>query len=239
MKKIAIIMAAGVGSRMRPITDEIPKPLVKIKGHPMIETLIDGLKEASVERIFVVAGYRKEAFLYLEEKYKEVQLIFNEEYRNKNNISSLKAVGEILGSADCYICEADLYVQNRDIFRIPMGKSGYLGKMVSGISEDWVFDVEKDRITGVHKYGRDSYNMVGISYFIRKDADKLRLAIEKAYLEAGHENLFWDEIVDKEIKEFDLKIYPIEGNELREIDTIYELAELDEIYQSYVQEEKA
>lgn len=235
MGKIAIILAAGMGSRLRPITDEMPKPLVKVKGCPMIETLIDGLKSASVGRIFVVTGYRKADFSYLEEKYKEVELIFNEEYADKNNISSLKAVGDVLGSADCYICEADLYIRDKSIFHIPVNRSGYFGKRVGGKSEDWVFDVDKGWIMGIHKYGEDAYNMVGLSYFTKEDAVKIRRAIEKAYLEEGHGNLFWDEVVDRNIQNMDLRIYPISGAELCEIDTVQELAELDESYRSYLE----
>lgn len=234
MEKAAIILAAGMGSRLRPVTDEMPKPLVKVKGCPMLETLIDGLQAAQVGHIFVVTGYRREKFSYLEEKYREVKLIFNEEYADKNNISSLKAVGDILGSTDCYICEADLYIRDKSIFHIPVNQSGYFGKMVSGRSEDWVFDVENDRITGIHKGGEDAYNMVGLSYFLKEDATKIRKAIEKTYREEGHGNLFWDEVVDRNLKDVDLRIYPITGTEVCEIDTIQELAELDESYLRYL-----
>jgi len=43
-KEIGIIMAAGLGSRMRPITETTPKPMVNVLGRPLIETVIDGLR---------------------------------------------------------------------------------------------------------------------------------------------------------------------------------------------------
>ena len=42
MKEYAILMAAGMGTRMRPLTETMPKPLIPVHGKPMIETVIDG-----------------------------------------------------------------------------------------------------------------------------------------------------------------------------------------------------
>ena len=85
----AIIMAAGKGTRMRPITNSIPKPLVKIHDIPMIEGIINQLHQQGIFEIYVVVGYLKEQFNYLEDKYENLHLIDNPYYDTCNNISSL------------------------------------------------------------------------------------------------------------------------------------------------------
>ncbi len=233
MSETAILMAAGLGTRMKPLTDTTPKPLIKVHDKPMIETVIEGLRDRGVENVIVVVGYLGEQFQYLEQKYENLRIVVNQDYRTVNNISSIYAVVDELMciEEDAFICEADLYVGDVNVFNTSLTESCYFGKMVSGHSDDWVFDTdESGRITRVGKCGDNSYNMVGISWFKKNDARLLGKLIKERYEKPGYEDLFWDEVVNDNLDKLNLSIHSIVDGQIVEIDTVEELSEIDDCY---------
>lgn len=234
-KENAIIMAAGLGSRMAELTTKTAKPLVKVFGTAMIETMIEGLLTRGVTEIYIVTGCKKEQFAYLQKKYGNVSLLENVEYASKNNISSIYAAREILRMGNCFICEGDIFLRDKSILMADLTHSCYYGKMVEGYSSDWVFDMDREgkRIVRVGKGGNDTYNMVGIAYFSENDAKLLADAIEMAYQKPGHEDLFWDDVVNNNLDVLEMTIFPVTDKQLAEIDTISELKEIDPDYLKY------
>ena len=94
--KRAIIMAAGFGKRLHPVTLQIPKPLVKVNGARMIDTIVRNLRKNHITEIYVVVGYLQEQFTSLEEEYPGLKIICNPYYNTCNNISSLYVAREYM-----------------------------------------------------------------------------------------------------------------------------------------------
>ena len=128
--KRAIIMAAGIGKRMQPVTLETPKPLVSVNGVRMIDTVIQGLLKNGISEIYVVVGYLKEKFVSLEQEYPQVKLIENPYYAIYNNISSLYVAREHL--EDVMILDGDQIIYNPSILTPEFEHSGYCLLYTSG-----------------------------------------------------------------------------------------------------------
>jgi dTDP-glucose pyrophosphorylase len=54
------VLAAGRGTRMRDLTESIPKPMVKVRGKPVLQIIVEGLRRAGIQELLIVVGYRKE-----------------------------------------------------------------------------------------------------------------------------------------------------------------------------------
>ena len=113
--KRAIFIAAGFGSRLVPITFNTPKPLVRVHGKRIIDTLLDACLEAGINEIYIVRGYLSEQFDQLLYRYPMIKFLENPVYNEANNISSALVARYLLSNA--YVFEADLLISNPDIIK--------------------------------------------------------------------------------------------------------------------------
>ena len=143
--KRAIIMAAGIGQRMKPLTLEIPKPLIKVNGVSMIDTVVDALRQNGIAEIYVVVGYLKEQFYEWAEKRHGVEIIENPFYDTCNNISSLYAARDHL--EDCMIIDGDQMIYNPEILSREFSLSGYNAVWCDGETNEWLMTVENGIVT--------------------------------------------------------------------------------------------
>ena len=133
-------MAAGKGERMRPVTLHTPKPLVRVNGVRMIDTVINALHQNGITEIYVVVGYLKEQFLPLEQEYPGLQLIENPWYDTCNNIASLYAAREHIN--DAIILDGDQIIFNPEILSPEFERSGYNAVWQEEETHEWMMTVE-------------------------------------------------------------------------------------------------
>lgn len=100
----AIILAAGRGSRMKDLTDDRPKCLVELHGRSLLEWQITALKEAGIDDIAIVTGYRRELLSDL--GFKEFH---NPRWANTNMVTSLSYASEWLEAGPCIVSYSDIF----------------------------------------------------------------------------------------------------------------------------------
>lgn len=118
----AIILAAGYGNRMRPLTEGCHKTMLTVAGKTIIGRIIDGLIENGIKDIIVVTGYRaNELTAYLSSSYPQLsfQFVHNSKYRETNNIYSMALAFEhITIDSDIVLIESDLLYRPEVITRL-------------------------------------------------------------------------------------------------------------------------
>lgn len=226
--KRAVVIAAGFGSRMVPITLNTPKPLVRVRGNRIIDSCLDALKEAEIDEVYIVRGYLGEQFDQLLYKYPNIKFIENPMFNEANNLSSIVCAGDLLQNA--YVIEADLLLYNKSLIKKYQYSSNYLGIPVNR-TDDWCISLEDGIIKKMAIGGENCYQMVGISYWTKEDGKKLFLDAREVFKSPGGKERYWDQVpLEYCIKDFKVEVRKCSFDDIIEIDTFNELKQLDETY---------
>lgn len=225
----AIIIAAGKGTRLRPLTLETPKPLVKVFDKAMIEYSIEYLIQSGIKEIIILVGYLGNKFSYLENKYTQVKIIFNDNFNIYNNIYSLYLARNFL--EDSFLLEGDIFM-NKNLFKTDLKNSTYFAKKLDYYNDEWQLLLdENQKVKEIKISGENNYILSGISFWTAKDSDKIKKYLE-LYCQDKEKmkTYFWDDIIVENINEFDISLEKLNNDDIYEIDNLEELKALDESY---------
>lgn len=234
--KRAIIMAAGIGKRMQPLTFHTPKPLVKVNGVRMIDTVIQALHQNGIQEIYVVVGHLKEQFYEWDKGQDGMQIIENPYYNTCNNVSSLYVAREYL--SDCIILDGDQIIYNPAILDPHFTLSGYNAVWCEGETNEWLMDVENGVVKSCSTTGGShGWQLYSISRWSAEDGARMRRQLEHEF-DAGNRQIYWDNIpMTLYLNQYKLGIREMKKSDIIEIDGLDELVAIDHSYHNFLQEQ--
>lgn len=185
--KRAIILAAGICTRMVPLNSSIPKALLKINGEVIIEKQIQYLHDVGIKEIYVVVGYMKEKFEYLIDKY-NVELIVNPLYNIRNNYYSLYLVRNKLSNT--YIIPSDILMYDN-----PFSKNEIESWYMFSNNEDTNSKYRVNKSRNICLSHNNGMRMIGISYITFNEAKN----IERRLIDFANNDFsdcFWEKTLE-------------------------------------------
>lgn len=236
----ALMLAAGKGSRLGRYTKDNTKCMLEVNGKTLLERCIDALKEANINKLVLVLGYKKENVInYIKEKGLdkkiEIEYVFNEDYDITNNIYSLFLAKDIFKREDTILLESDLIYEPSIIKELIESK--YDNAAVLAKYEQWMdgtvvtLDSEKNILEFIEKQDFDYdkinkyYKTVNIYKFSKEYIEKYYIPFLEAYVKAYGNNCYY-ELVLKVISGINkslLKGYVIKNKKWYEIDDCQDL----------------
>jgi choline kinase len=216
--KTAVILAAGMGSRLQDITnDMMPKGLIKINGKSLVERSIEKLRSLGIEKIYIVTGHLHEFYDRLAQEKNYIQTRRNRKYRATGSMTSLSILEDEL-KEDFLLLESDLIYEVYGLIRVInyekedcvllSGKTNSGDECYVEVKDDNLYKISKDKSAIEHVYGE----LVGIS--------KISMELYKEMLKQYKK--FNNEIYDYENEEY---LFGIEDKKVRKYD--YENAIFD------------
>ncbi len=225
--KNAIIMAAGTSSRFAPLSYETHKGLIVVKGEVLVERQINQLREAGIEEIVIVTGYKAEQFEYLKEKY-GVVILYNPDYLLRNNNSSINVAREYLGAS--YVCSVDNYF-NMNPFESEVKDSYYAAVYARGETKEWCLtEDENGYINSVVIGGKNAWYMLGHTFWTKDFAKKFFEIMDEIYDKPETADLLWESIYSEHLDVLKMNIKKYSDDVIFEFDTLDELREFDSSY---------
>jgi len=227
----AIILAAGMSTRFIPVSYELPKGLISVKGEVMTERLIRQLQDAGVGEIVLVVGYKMEKFFYLRDKF-GVKLVVNNEFAVKNTHSSIYAARDYLSNT-YIVCSDNYYPKN--MFHQYEYRAFYCSVYLPGISYvERAFTFDEDMLViDTNKPSQDQWIMYGHAYYSNDFTTRFKPILESYYGRPGIEYMYWETIYAENVNALPMWVQKCKDGDILEFDSMEGLKSFDPDYISH------
>lgn len=240
--KNAVVLAAGLGSRLRPLTDEIPKCLTEVHGKPILAQTLDILERNGIDETLIVVGYLGQSIIdKFGSKYGRMHLkyIWNRIYDETNSMYSAWLARDFLEKGALLI-EGDTVFEEALISRVlltdetrsywVLDKFGpqYDGSMSTTDEDGRIVDVRIVR-GKLNEYRDNYFKSTGVLK-IDSEYGKLFSAWLDNDVNAGNVQIYYDLVITKHIDDAAIYACDITGKEWMEIDSLQDLRRTEEIF---------
>lgn len=231
----AVILAAGLGTRLRPITNEVPKCMVPVNGIRIIDKQIDNLLSNGVDEIYVVDGYKAEVLTeHLKTNFPQVHIVSNPRFAETNNMYSLYLTSKFVKGEEFMLMNADVYYDSNIIAGMLQGDN--LSKIACDCSqyleESMKITLDGDKINHISKKisEADHYAVSIDVYRISAEDSKVLFKEVEDTIEGRQDENSWTEVaLDNIFPKTSFKPYVIEGRWF-EIDNHDDLHKAEKIF---------
>lgn len=118
MIKVAVILAAGLGTRFGNLTEKMPKGFIPISGKPMIIRSIEALIRCGIEHIYIGTGYKNEMYESFRKLYPQVECCYSPRYAETNSMYTLYNMQKLVGNHDFILLESDIIYEDKAIISL-------------------------------------------------------------------------------------------------------------------------
>jgi CTP:phosphocholine cytidylyltransferase-like protein/thiamine kinase-like enzyme len=222
----AVILAAGGSDISAKSVYSMPKGLYIKNGETLIERQIRQLREAGIQDITVVVGYKQEMYFFLEEKY-DVTLEINPDLK-KNNIFSLYVARQHLGST--YICNCDNYFEENPFSQYEYNAYHATVYKENAHNELLVRKNTSGRILQVYSGAKSGECIYGHAYIDRELSRRLVQYLVDEIDDFRVSALFWEEFIGRHAEDLDMYVRKYSADFLYEFDSIQEIQNIDSLF---------
>ena len=202
---IGVILAAGMAKRLRPLTDTMPKCLLKVGGRTLLERTVDAMHQAGITEFVVVTGYRGDMireFLMAHFQQFSFHFLHNADYEHNNNIYSLWMAGEVVRGKDFLLMDSDILCDPAAVVRIADENTAALAvnRHECGEEEMKVVVDSDMRITEISKTCRPEDAMgesVGIEKITADYSEALYRELDQMILEEKLIDIFYERAFER------------------------------------------